>query len=160
LASEGKVNFETFAAAAQAATGTVASEMGGTWSGSFDNFMASLGRIGEGLLSGLFPQLKGGLQDVTEWLAPFEDGAKEVGAAVGEFVATNGPKLVDVLKGIWDAGVNVVQWVKDNVTWLGPLVAGLGAAAGAVVAWNLAVKGAAAVQAAVVAVQTTWTAIT
>lgn len=153
FASEGKINFDQFAAAATAATGTVAAEMGGTWSGSFDNFMAALGRVGEGLLSGLFPQLKGGLQDVTAWLTPFEDGAKAVGTAVGDFVAVAGPKLVDTLGKIWEAGTNVVAWIKDNATWLSTLAVGVGAAVavyatwtGAIALWTTVTKAAKAAQ--------------
>lgn len=146
LASSGKINFDQFAAAATAASGTVAAEMGGTWSGAFDNFMASLGRVGEGLLSGLFPQLKDGLQDVTAYLAPFEEGAKEVGAAVGAFVADAGPKLVTTLQDMWKAGTAVVQWLKDNSTWLGALIVSVGTAVGVFSAWRAVVSTVAAVQ--------------
>lgn len=134
LASEGKVNFEQFASAATAASGTVAAEMGFTWSGLKDNLFASLGRIGEGLLSGIFPQLKGGLQDITAVLTPLEAGAKGVGAAIGAFVSDVGPKFVDVLKRAWEAGSDAVGWVKDNVTWISTLVVTIG---GAVAVWAL-----------------------
>ncbi|WP_157501987.1 tape measure protein, partial [Leucobacter celer] len=55
LASSGKINFETFQAAATAAAGTVADEMGKTTTGSFDNMMAAMGRFGATLLEDVYP---------------------------------------------------------------------------------------------------------
>ncbi|MTE24824.1 tape measure protein [Microbacterium sp. ZXX196] len=140
LASEGEINFETFAKAAENASGTVATEMGGTWSGAFDNFMAAMGRVGEGLLSGIFPQMVGGIQDVTTWLAPFEEGAKDVGSAIGSFVADAAPKLIDAIKTIVDVGAGVVTWLRDNMTWLGPLAVAVGSAAAAWAVWTGAIS--------------------
>ncbi|MFJ4173468.1 tape measure protein [Microbacterium sp. NPDC089696] len=87
LASEGKVNFEMFASAATAAAGTVASEMGGTVGGSFSNFLASLGRIGAGLLGGVFPQIAPTLQTITSALGPLEGMAAKAGEKVGQVLA-------------------------------------------------------------------------
>lgn len=104
LASEGKVSFAQFAAAATDASGTVASEMGGTWSGLVDNMMASLGRIGEGLLQGIFPEMKSGVADLTGVFGKFEAVAKEVGATIG----------------------GVISWLKENKDLVGTVVSGVG----------------------------------
>lgn len=87
LASEGKVNFEQFAAAAKAAAGTVAQEMGTTVGGSWKNLIASLGRSGAGLLSGIFPQIAPSLQAITVALTPLEGMAGALGDKIGKFLA-------------------------------------------------------------------------
>ncbi|WP_314429573.1 tape measure protein [Microbacterium lacticum] len=53
LASDGKVSFEMFAAAAEAAAGTVADEIGKTVPGALANIGARLGRIGAGVFGGI-----------------------------------------------------------------------------------------------------------
>lgn len=50
LASDGKISFDEFAAAAKDASGRVAYEMGQTVSGSFQNMLAALGRLGAAFL--------------------------------------------------------------------------------------------------------------
>lgn len=87
MASEGKINFEQFAAAAKDAAGGVAEAMGDTATGSWDNFMASLGRAGAGVLGGVFEGLAPALQGITEAMGPLEDVAGEVGVNVGKFLA-------------------------------------------------------------------------
>lgn len=87
LASEGKVDFETFAAAAEAASGTVAAEMGGTLTGSFQNTLAALGRVGANLLSGVYPYFAEFFQGAMDFLSPLEDKAVVVGEAIGKWMA-------------------------------------------------------------------------
>lgn len=86
LASEGKVNFETFAAAAEQASGTVAAEMGNTLSGSFQNTLAALGRVGANLMSGVYPYFADFFQGAMDFLGPLEDKAVVVGEAIGEWM--------------------------------------------------------------------------
>lgn len=86
LASAGEISFAQFAAAAEAAGGDVAAAMGGTVQGSWDNLMASLGRIGAGLLGGVFDQLAPAIQSVTSSLAPLEESASRVGETIGEVI--------------------------------------------------------------------------
>lgn len=87
MASEGKINFEQFAEAAKEAAGGVAEAMGETASGSWDNLMASLGRVGAGLLGGVFEGLAPALQGITDAMGPLEDIAADVGEAIGAFLA-------------------------------------------------------------------------
>ena len=155
MASAGEIGFAQFESAMSAAAGTVADEMGTTFSGQWANMMASVSRIGEGLISGLFPQMKDGVAGVTDVFKQWEVGAKDVGAAIGDFVSTYGPMLVDTLVNIFNAGTAVVGWVQDNTTWLGPLAAAVAGAAVAFGAWQAAIglwsaatQAAAAVQAA------------
>ena len=87
LASQGKVDFETFSAAAQEAAGTVAEEMGGTLSGSFQNTLAALGRVGANLMSGVYPYFADFFQGAMDFLGPLEEKAVEVGEALGEWLS-------------------------------------------------------------------------
>lgn len=87
LASDGQINFEQFSAAMTAAAGTVATEMGGTVKGSWANFIASLGRIGAGLMGGLFPKITPAIQAMTTALGPLEDIAAEVGTAIATWLS-------------------------------------------------------------------------
>lgn len=98
MASEGKINFEQFAAAAKDAAGGVAEAMGGTVSGSWDNFMASLGRSGAGLLGGVFEGIAPALQGVTEAMGPLEDVAADLGKKIGDGLSP----LLDLLAGVSD----------------------------------------------------------
>lgn len=86
LASAGEISFSQFSSAAEAAGGNVAAAMGGTVQGSFDNLQASLGRIGAGLLGGVFDQIAPLLQNITGSLAPLEEKAKAFGETVGEII--------------------------------------------------------------------------
>lgn len=110
LASDGKINFDQFAAAATAAAGTVAAEMGGTVGGSFSNFIASLGRIGAGLLGGVFPQIAPMLQTITTALGPLEDAAGAVGAKVGQVLAPAFEWFMRLIQGKVDFSPFVELW--------------------------------------------------
>lgn len=86
MASDGKIGFDQFQQAMTSAAGTVASEMGNTVKGSWSNFIASLGRIGAGLMSGLFPKVTPAIQAMTKALGPLEDIAARAGAALGDWL--------------------------------------------------------------------------
>lgn len=86
LASAGEISFAQFSSAAEAAGGNVAAAMGGTVKGSFDNLQASLGRIGAGLLGGVFDQIAPLLQNITAGLAPLEEKASQFGETIGEII--------------------------------------------------------------------------
>lgn len=86
LASAGEISFAQFSAAAEAAGGNVAAAMGGTVQGSFDNLQAALGRIGAGLLGGVFDQIAPMLQNITAGLGPLEDKAAQFGETIGEII--------------------------------------------------------------------------
>lgn len=88
LASKGKIDFATFQSAMEQGLGGAALESGNTMSGAFKNMQASLGRIGANLLSGIFPQIRGGFSSMTSVLSSIEPVAQRVGAAIGSFLAT------------------------------------------------------------------------
>lgn len=118
MASAGEIGFAEFQSAMTSATGNVAEEMGNTFQGRLDNMFAALGRLGEGLLSGIFPKMKGGLAGITDALDDLIPAAQTVGTVIAA----------------------VFTFIADNVSWLGPLAAGLGVATVAVWALNAAMS--------------------
>lgn len=129
MASKGEIDFATFQAAMESGLGGAALESGNTFSGAMDNMMASLGRVGANMLSGLFPEMKNGVSDLTQFFAGFEEAAKGVGTELGNFIREVGPKVADVVRGVGDAIGNTTSFIKDNMTWIGPLAVAIGAMA-------------------------------
>lgn len=129
LASEGKVSFEVFSKAAEAAAGTVAAEMGNTTTGAFDNMMAALGRFGAKLLEDVFPLIGPLFQSITKWL-------DESMVHIEPFIAAFGERLKSAIDGVKSGW----QWLKDNSDWLGPVAVGAAGAAAAIGLWTGATK--------------------
>ncbi|MGG7510912.1 tape measure protein [Plantibacter sp. YIM 135249] len=127
MASAGKIGFAEFEAAMTAASGTVAEEMGKTLPGSIANFSASLGRIGAGLLGGIFPQLPPLIQAVTGALAPLETKA----SALGDIIGTTLAPAFDWLIGKLNAITSPVEGAKGALDGLSGII---GPLAGAFVA--------------------------
>ncbi|MFP3579984.1 peptidoglycan DD-metalloendopeptidase family protein [Arthrobacter sp. SIMBA_036] len=98
LASEGKINFETFQKAMENGLGGAALKSGDTLQGAFKNTMAAVSRIGASLLSGVYPRIREFFAGAIEWLKPLEAGAKEAGIKVGEFLG----KAIDGAQGLYD----------------------------------------------------------
>jgi tape measure domain-containing protein len=79
MASDGKIDFETFSKAATKAAGTVADEMGKTVPGAAKNFLAAMGRIGANALQPIYGKIAPLIQAATSALGPIEDRAKALG---------------------------------------------------------------------------------
>lgn len=86
LASAGEIDFARFQNAMEKGMGGAALKSGETFQGAVANMNASLGRIGAGLLGGVFPMLAPMFQDLTAAMAPLEEKAKVVGAGIGGLV--------------------------------------------------------------------------
>ena len=105
MASEGKVDFETFSAAATAAAGTVADEIGKTVPGAWKNMLASLGRSGAnifgginketGEMYGLFARIAPLLQAITAAMAPLEERAAGIGQALDTMLGPGIQRVTD-----------------------------------------------------------------
>lgn len=105
LASEGKVDFKTFSAAATAAAGTVADEIGKTVPGAWKNMLASLGRSGAGIFGGinretgemygLFARIAPLLQAITSAMAPLEERAAGIGQALDTMLGPGIQRVTD-----------------------------------------------------------------
>lgn len=98
MASAGKIGFAEFEQAMTTASGTVAKEMGETFSGSMSNLWASLGRIGANVLDGVFEKLAPAAQALTDWLGGVEPLAKGAGEAIGAFL----DRALEGAQALWD----------------------------------------------------------
>ena len=90
MASAGKIGFKEFEEAMTAASGTVAQEMGNTLSGALANTKSAISKIGENLLSGIFPALTPLMLGLREGLKGLQGPALAAGAALGDWLA---PKM-------------------------------------------------------------------
>lgn len=102
LASEGKIGFETFSAAMQAGLGGAALESGNTFAGALANVNAALGRIGAGLLGGIFPHLAPMFQGIQRALEPLEEHAAKFGEAIGSQIGPAVERLAPWLTQVVD----------------------------------------------------------
>lgn len=123
MVSAGEVDFANFAAAMQENLGGAALKSGETTRGSFQNLLASLSRVGAGLLGGVFPLFQKTFAGITAALAPVEAKAATVGAAIGTYIVPIFEKLSGLLPTV---GAAFAQFG----TIIGPLV-GVVAALGA-----------------------------
>lgn len=121
MASDGKISFEDFSAAAASAAGTVATEMGNTVPGAISNLKASIGRVGANLLSGLFPNITPLVQSITSAIGPLETAAKGVGSSLGENLS---PAIETVSR--------LITSLTDGTNNLGSIFSGLGGIIGPV----------------------------
>ncbi|MBF4512015.1 tape measure protein [Plantibacter sp. VKM Ac-2885] len=116
MASAGKIGFAEFEAAMTSASGTVAEEMGKTIPGATMNFFAALGRVGEGLLAGVYPMIAPLITAATGALKPIEDLAVKVGEKITGFL---GPAL-QWITDRFNAGFDLTPFI-DLMTALSPL---------------------------------------
>lgn len=104
LSQQGKIGFAEFSAAMQSGLGGAALKSGNTFTGAWKNMMASISRIGAGLLSGIFPSLAPGISGITAALAPLEGKAAQVGAVIGKVLAPAiekiGPFITRMVNGL------------------------------------------------------------
>lgn len=140
MASEGKVDFATFSAAATKAAGTVADEIGKTVPGAWKNMRASLGRSGAnifgginketGEMYGLFARIAPLIQSVTKAMAPLEERSAAIGAKLDTLL---GPAL-DRITGFFtriSEGAGLVGTGFEKLTGIAGPLGGVMAALGA-----------------------------
>lgn len=120
MASAGKIDFETFQAAMEGALGGAAKSSGETFGGAMANVGASLGRIGAGLMSSVFPVLAPLLQAIGNALGPVEEKAAALGEAIGQ-------KLVPWIE-------KLIGWLEKGPGDLSGMASSLGPLIGAFVA--------------------------
>lgn len=99
----------------------------------------------EGMLGNLEATITGGLAQAFNELKP---QIGELFSRVGDLAEKAIPLFVDGVKQASDGLQVMGEWVSKNADWVEPLAVGLGAAVGALVAWNTAAKIAAGVTAA------------
>lgn len=92
MAKKGKIGLKQFQQGMDLATGTVAKELGGTMSGTFDNLGAAMSRFGMSVLEGFAPMITKGLGSATKMF--------------DRLTAVAGPAMEKVAHGVqifWDA---------------------------------------------------------
>lgn len=119
LASEGQITADVLEEALGNQVTGAALEMGETITGSWDNVLASLSRIGANLLGTTVEDLPQFLQDVQANLAPIEDIARGVGDAAGfvvdVFGLIPGPVLATAAALLVLQRVRTSTWFRDAV---------------------------------------------
>lgn len=95
LGSEGKVSFETFAAAMEKNVGGAALESGKTTAGAFANMNAALGRFGAAMLEGVFPLIGPLFKNLTVGIDAATDAVKPLVEAFSS-------RLVGAIKTVGD----------------------------------------------------------
>jgi tape measure domain-containing protein len=98
LASDGKINFDTFRNAMEAGMGGAALKSGETTRGAFKNMLAALSRIGEQLISGVFPMVAGFFMGITGMLDRIGPAAAVAGQWLGDVVSRVGATLAGLFQ--------------------------------------------------------------
>src|SRR5690606_18414102 len=83
LASQGKINFDTFRKAMEAGMGGAALKSGSTFKGALANVQAALGRLGASVLTGVFPQIRDGMNGLIPILDSLGPAATKAGEVLG-----------------------------------------------------------------------------
>lgn len=127
LASDGEISSEIFLNAIESGFGGAAAIMGAeSFSAAFDNFWASVGRIGANFLKGdgeansFFETVKKGLSDALALLEPLEALGKQFGTTFGKSFGKMGKQFsdfVDKFKG-WDQETQVA-FIKQKANFAG-----------------------------------------
>jgi tape measure domain-containing protein len=133
MASDGKISFETFQRAMETGLGGAALSSGDTFSGALANVNAALGRIGAGVLGGVFPHLAPMFKDITTALGPVEVGAAKlgdvIGAKLGPVIDRIGPALIKFTSGLdfsnLSAGSGSMSELGDSLGKVGAALAGV-----------------------------------
>ncbi|MGW9021259.1 peptidoglycan DD-metalloendopeptidase family protein [Leucobacter chromiiresistens] len=123
MASAGEINFAIFQDAMEQGLGGAALSSGDTFTGAMANVFAALGRIGAGIMGGVFPKIAPLFQTMQAALGPLEDRAAALGAVIGEKVTP----VLDGLMGLLEGGTGRFEELSGVI---GP-VAGVFAALGA-----------------------------
>jgi len=133
MASEGKISFETFQNAMEAGLGGAALSSGDTFSGALANVSAALGRVGAGLMGGIFPHLAPLFKDIATALGPVETGAAQlgdiIGAKLGPVIDRIGPALIRFTSGLdfgnLGASTGSMGELSDSLGRIGSALAGV-----------------------------------
>lgn len=98
MASEGKIDFETFEKAMRNGVGNAALEMGNTTRGSLDNMRAAFSRTGAIVADKILPHLRESIQGVTTWV----DGVAKALPGMIDRIGSQFKKLGDGFNNVRD----------------------------------------------------------
>lgn len=104
MSSAGEIGFDTFRNAMETGMGGAAQEQAKTFTGALSNAGAALGRFGESLLAGIFPQLAPLLEQTIDWLDALGPMAEPLGEMLGQAFAAAVEGIMDFIDWLGDAG--------------------------------------------------------
>lgn len=107
----------------------------------------------EGLVEGLAIKLLPTITKIADWLAT------KVLPAVSALAEKYGPAVAAVFVGIASGAKAAFGWVKDNLSWITPIAAGIGAIALAWGTWTAAISIWQGITKAAIAIQTAWNVV-
>ena len=82
--------------------------------------------------------LKGSVGGYSDKLPAAEKNSRKLSYSFGDLQESLGEKLMPVMEQAAAIGLQMVDWISQNANWLGPLAAGIGIAAGAMLLLNAA----------------------
>jgi tape measure domain-containing protein len=97
MVSAGKVGFPEFQKAMESGLGGAAQASGKTFTGAMNNTLAALGRLGAGLLSGVFTQLPSLFGNLIGWVDKITPSAKAAGETIGGIFSSALSKIGSLL---------------------------------------------------------------
>lgn len=117
MVSKGEVDATRFNEVMSGMMGGMSEEVAGTFGGMLANITSNIGKLGEAILSGVFPQIQEQMAKFLEYLK--SDEAKAFAADLGEKISEAFTKIVDAVKNVIDWWKNLSPGVKDLAVKLG-----------------------------------------
>lgn len=112
MASDGKINFETFERAMRNGVGNAALEMGDTVRGSLANMRAAFSRAGAIIAEKILPHLKDAIQGITGWV----DGVAKAIPGIIDSIISQFNRIKDAFTGIGEnAGDGNYQSIGETI---------------------------------------------
>lgn len=99
MASEGKINFETFERAMREGVGNAALEMGNTTRGSLANMQAAFSRAGAVIADRVLPHIRDGIQSITGWV----DSVAKAIPGIIDVIIDNFSRISEAVTGVGDS---------------------------------------------------------
>ena len=113
MAQGGEISIEMLNNALDNKAGAAAESYARSWEGIYKNVLSNLGRFGESVLSGAFPQAKAALEGFLEMLR--SDEAKAFGAELGVVLGEAFTRVLDRIQGLIQGWQNLDTWQQNTI---------------------------------------------
>ena len=113
MAQGGEISIEMLNAALDNKAGAAAESYARSWEGIYKNVLSNLGRFGESVLSGAFPQAKAALEGFLGMLR--SDEAKTFGAELGVVLGDAFTRVLDRVQGLIQGWQNLDSWQQNTI---------------------------------------------
>ena len=117
MAQGGEISIEMLNNALDNKAGAAAESYARSWEGIYKNVLSNLGRFGESVLSGAFPQAKAALEGFLEMLR--SDDAKSFGAELGVILGDAFTKVLDKVQALVRGWQSLDSWQQRALRNLG-----------------------------------------